>query len=122
MFEHKGVHPSVHVAPAVCLGHFRLDPLAGRGGSWTDLADPNVLFRGSVGNVWPSPLSGRSSTPHLRKSFSQIPREAGDIESRVDHVLCLHCRRWQFEGCGRVKVSGACRGGNPRTGGGGHRK
>ncbi|KAI3355413.1 hypothetical protein L3Q82_018257 [Scortum barcoo] len=25
-------------------------------------------------------------------------REAGDIESSgVDHVLCLHCRRWQFE-------------------------
>uniref|UniRef100_A0A671ULT0 Endonuclease/exonuclease/phosphatase domain-containing protein n=1 Tax=Sparus aurata TaxID=8175 RepID=A0A671ULT0_SPAAU len=28
---------------------------------------------------------------HLRESFDQIPREAGDIESEMDHVLHLHC-------------------------------
>ncbi|KAI3352989.1 hypothetical protein L3Q82_019559 [Scortum barcoo] len=58
---------------------------------------------------------------HLRKSFSQIPREAGDIESEwtmfsasiVDAAQCLRS-------CGR-KVSGACRGGNPEDRGG-HRK
>ncbi|KAI3375387.1 hypothetical protein L3Q82_021873, partial [Scortum barcoo] len=49
---------------------------------WERLAEP------SVREVFNS---------HLRKSFSQIPREAGDIESRVDHVLCLHCRRGRFE-------------------------
>ncbi|KAI3357834.1 hypothetical protein L3Q82_016222 [Scortum barcoo] len=49
---------------------------------WERLAEP------SVREVFNS---------HLRKSFSQIPREAGDIESGVDHVLCLHCRRRQFE-------------------------
>ncbi|KAK3507958.1 hypothetical protein QTP70_005040 [Hemibagrus guttatus] len=48
---------------------------------------------------------------HIRKSFNQIPREVGDIESEwtmfsssiVDTATC---------GC---KVSGACRGGNPQT-------
>ncbi|KAI3354102.1 hypothetical protein L3Q82_018654 [Scortum barcoo] len=37
--------------------------------------------QGPVGNVWLSPLSGRSSTPTSRERFSQILREAGDIES-----------------------------------------
>ncbi|KAI3359350.1 hypothetical protein L3Q82_002627 [Scortum barcoo] len=57
---------------------------------WERLAEP------SVREVFNS---------HLRKSFSQIPREAGDIESEWTYVLCLHCRRaWQFEVVGR-KVS-----------------
>ncbi|KAI3373105.1 hypothetical protein L3Q82_006434 [Scortum barcoo] len=45
---------------------------------WERLAEP------SVREVFNS---------HLRKSFSQIPREAGDIESEWTYVLCLHCRR-----------------------------
>ncbi|KAI3352855.1 hypothetical protein L3Q82_019428 [Scortum barcoo] len=45
---------------------------------WERLAEP------SVREVFNSPL---------RKSFSQIPREAGDIESEWTTLLCLHCRR-----------------------------
>ncbi|KAI3368075.1 hypothetical protein L3Q82_026898, partial [Scortum barcoo] len=53
---------------------------------------------------------------HLRKSFSQIPREAGDIESEWTmfsaSIVDGSSKLWS---CGR-KVSGACRhGGNPRT-------
>ncbi len=50
---------------------------------------------------------------HLQRSFDRIPREAGDIESEwtmfstsIVDVASRSC------GC---KVSGACRGGNPRT-------
>ncbi len=72
--------------PAVCLGHS--DEERGRscqlittwwwvganggGGSWTDSADPNVPW-GSVGNVWPSPLSERSSTPTSTELQYRIP-------------------------------------------------
>ncbi|KAI3374595.1 hypothetical protein L3Q82_021173 [Scortum barcoo] len=72
---------------------------------WERLAEP------SVREVFNS---------HLRKSFSQIPREAGDIESEWTmfsaSIVDVHAVR----SCGR-KVSGACRGGNPEPGGG-HRK
>ncbi|KAK3518049.1 hypothetical protein QTP70_033271 [Hemibagrus guttatus] len=65
---------------------------------WERLADPSV--RGVFNS-------------HLRESFNQIPREVGDIESEwamfyssiVDAAI---------QSCGR-KVSGAGRGGNPRT-------
>ncbi|KAK3557454.1 hypothetical protein QTP70_027739, partial [Hemibagrus guttatus] len=50
---------------------------------------------------------------HLRESFNQIPREVGDIESEwtmfSSSIVDTAIRR-----CGR-KVSGAGRGGNPRT-------
>ncbi|XDV22637.1 hypothetical protein PO909_027493 [Leuciscus waleckii] len=50
---------------------------------------------------------------HLRWSFDRIPRESGDIESEwtmfSTSIVEAAARR-----CGR-KVSGACRGGNPRT-------
>ncbi|KAI3358313.1 hypothetical protein L3Q82_014754, partial [Scortum barcoo] len=50
---------------------------------------------------------------HLRKSFSQIPREAGDIESEWT-MFSASIVDAAVRSCGR-KVSGACRGGNPRT-------
>ncbi|KAI3377642.1 hypothetical protein L3Q82_008802 [Scortum barcoo] len=71
---------------------------------WERLAEP------SVREVFNS---------HLRKSFSQIPREAGDIESEWT-MFSASIVDAGSSGCGR-KVSGACRGGNPEPGGG-HRK
>ncbi|KAI3376022.1 hypothetical protein L3Q82_016553 [Scortum barcoo] len=56
-----------------------LDPLAGRGGSWTDLADPNVLCEGLLGNVWPSPLSGRSSTPTSGRASHRFRGRLGTL-------------------------------------------
>ncbi|KAI3364814.1 hypothetical protein L3Q82_000924 [Scortum barcoo] len=58
---------------------------------------------------------GEVFNSHLRKSFSQIPREAGDIESKwtACSLPPLSTPR-AVRSCGR-KVSGACRGGNPRT-------
>ncbi|KAI3366391.1 hypothetical protein L3Q82_000549 [Scortum barcoo] len=71
---------------------------------WERLAEP------SVREVFNS---------HLRKSFSQIPREAGDIESEWT-MFSASIVDAAVRSCGR-KVSGACRGGNPEPGGG-HRK
>ncbi|KAI3356703.1 hypothetical protein L3Q82_003389 [Scortum barcoo] len=65
---------------------------------WERLAEP------SVREVFNS---------HLRKSFSQIPREAGDIESEWT-MFSAFIVDAAVRSCGR-KVSGACRGGNPRT-------
>ncbi|KAI3357886.1 hypothetical protein L3Q82_016266 [Scortum barcoo] len=72
---------------------------------WERLAEP------SVREVFNS---------HLRKSFSQIPREAGDIESEWTMFSASIVDAMAVRSCGR-KVSGACCGGNPRTRGG-HRK
>ncbi|KAI3363179.1 hypothetical protein L3Q82_011552 [Scortum barcoo] len=73
---------------------------------WERLAEP------SVREVFNS---------HLRKSFSQIPREAGDIESEWT-MFSASIVDAAVRSCGR-KVSGACRGGNPISNpGGGHRK
>ncbi|KAI3377014.1 hypothetical protein L3Q82_000037 [Scortum barcoo] len=66
---------------------------------WERLAEP------SVREVFNS---------HLRKSFSQIPREAGDIESEWTMFSASIVDAMAVRSCGR-KVSGACRGGNPRT-------
>ncbi|KAI3370964.1 hypothetical protein L3Q82_023613 [Scortum barcoo] len=66
---------------------------------WERLAEP------SVREVFNS---------HLRKSFSQIPREAGDIESEWTMFSASIVDAAAVRSCGR-KVSGACRGGNPRT-------
>ncbi|KAI3375764.1 hypothetical protein L3Q82_003730 [Scortum barcoo] len=63
---------------------------------WERLAEP------SVREVFNS---------HLRKSFSQIPREAGDIESEWT-MFSASIVDVAVRSCGR-KVSGACRGGNP---------
>ncbi|KAI3352448.1 hypothetical protein L3Q82_005402 [Scortum barcoo] len=71
---------------------------------WERLAEP------SVREVFNS---------HLRKSFSQIPREAGDIESEWT-MFSASIVDAAVRSCGR-KVSGACRGGNPPEPGGGHR-
>lgn len=50
---------------------------------------------------------------HLRQSYDQIPREAGDIESEWT-MFSTSIVEAAARSCGR-KVSGACRGGNPRT-------
>ncbi|KAI3354008.1 hypothetical protein L3Q82_018568, partial [Scortum barcoo] len=63
---------------------------------WERLAEP------SVREVFNS---------HLRKSFSQIPREAGDIESEWTMFSASIVIDAAVRSCGR-KVSGACRGGN----------
>ncbi|KAI3353928.1 hypothetical protein L3Q82_005125 [Scortum barcoo] len=75
---------------------------------WERLAEP------SVREVFNS---------HLRKSFSQIPREAGDIESKWTMFSASIVVTLAVRSCGR-KVSGACRGGgNPEpSASGGHRK
>ncbi|KAK3519732.1 hypothetical protein QTP70_003707 [Hemibagrus guttatus] len=54
-----------------------------------------------------------SLVSHLRESFNQIPREVGDIES--EWTMFSSCIvDAAIQSCGR-KVSGAGRGGNPRT-------
>ncbi|KAK3543842.1 hypothetical protein QTP70_030073, partial [Hemibagrus guttatus] len=50
---------------------------------------------------------------HLRESFNQIPREVGDIESEWT-MFSSSIVDAAIRSCGR-KVSGAGRGGNPRT-------
>ncbi|KAK3539176.1 hypothetical protein QTP86_028667, partial [Hemibagrus guttatus] len=50
---------------------------------------------------------------HLRESFNQIPREVGDIESEWT-MFSTSIVDAAIRSCGR-KVSGAGRGGNPRT-------
>ncbi|KAK3522743.1 hypothetical protein QTP86_032024, partial [Hemibagrus guttatus] len=65
---------------------------------WERLADPSV--RGVFNS-------------HLRESFNQIPREVGDIESEWT-MFFTSIVDAAIRSCGR-KVSGAGRGGNPRT-------
>ncbi|KAK3553775.1 hypothetical protein QTP70_009301 [Hemibagrus guttatus] len=65
---------------------------------WERLADPSV--RGVFNS-------------HLRKSFNQIPREVGDIESEWT-MFSSSIVDAAIRSCGR-KVSGAGCGGNPRT-------
>ncbi|KAK3545682.1 hypothetical protein QTP70_010761 [Hemibagrus guttatus] len=65
---------------------------------WERLADPSV--RGVFNS-------------HLRESFNQIPREVGDIESEWT-MFSSSIVDAAIRSCGR-KVSGAGRGGNPRT-------
>ncbi|KAK3565106.1 hypothetical protein QTP86_033155, partial [Hemibagrus guttatus] len=65
---------------------------------WERLADPSVR---AVFNS------------HLRESFNQIPREVGDIESEWT-MFSTSIVDAAIRSCGR-KVSGAGRGGNPRT-------
>uniref|UniRef100_A0A8C9TU99 Islet cell autoantigen 1 like n=1 Tax=Scleropages formosus TaxID=113540 RepID=A0A8C9TU99_SCLFO len=50
---------------------------------------------------------------HLRQSFNQVPREVGDIESEWT-MFRSSIVGAAVRSCGH-KVSGACRGGNPRT-------
>uniref|UniRef100_A0A3B3BLN8 Reverse transcriptase domain-containing protein n=2 Tax=Oryzias melastigma TaxID=30732 RepID=A0A3B3BLN8_ORYME len=65
---------------------------------WERLAEP------SVREVFNS---------HIRENFKQVPREVGDIESEWT-MFSTSIVSAAFRSCGR-KVSGACRGGNPRT-------
>ncbi|KAI3368000.1 hypothetical protein L3Q82_026820 [Scortum barcoo] len=82
------------------------------GGSWTDLADPKRIVRVCWERL-AEPSVREVFNSHLRKSFSQIPREAGDIESEWT-MFSASIVDAAVRSCGR-KVSGACRGGNPRT-------
>ncbi len=50
---------------------------------------------------------------HIRESFDQIPREAGDIESEWT-MFSASIVDAAVRSCG-CKASGACHGGNPRT-------
>ncbi|KAI3351300.1 hypothetical protein L3Q82_005843 [Scortum barcoo] len=64
--------------------------------------------------AWLSPLSGRSSTPTSGRASHRFRGRLGTLSLRVDHVLCLHCRR----GSSKLWTQGLwclCRGGNPRT-------
>ncbi|XP_055362025.1 uncharacterized protein LOC129603656 [Betta splendens] len=65
---------------------------------WERLAEPSVR---------------RTFNSHLRESFDQIPREVGDIESEWT-MFSVSIVNAAARSCGR-RVSGACRGGNPRT-------
>ncbi|KAI3377020.1 hypothetical protein L3Q82_000042 [Scortum barcoo] len=65
---------------------------------WERLAEP------SVREVFNS---------HLRKSFSQIPREAGDIESEWTMFSASIVDAWRFEVVDARSLVPACRGGNP---------
>ena len=65
---------------------------------WERLAEPSV---------------SADFNSHLRESFAQIPREAGDIESEWT-MFSTSIVKAAALSCGR-RVSGACRGGNPRT-------
>ncbi|KAK3542298.1 hypothetical protein QTP86_021960, partial [Hemibagrus guttatus] len=65
---------------------------------WEHLADPSVK---------------RVFNSHLWESFKQIPREVGDIESEWT-MFSSSIVDVAIQSCGR-KVSGAGRGGNPRT-------
>ncbi|KAK7889103.1 hypothetical protein WMY93_024663 [Mugilogobius chulae] len=108
MFQHKGVHQ--------CTWH--QDTLGRR--SMIDF----VVVSSDIGRVfWTLGLrEGRSCQPiitwwvfnsHLRESFSQLPGETGDIESEWT-MFSASIVNAAAQSCGR-KVSGACRGGNPRT-------
>ncbi|KAI3357887.1 hypothetical protein L3Q82_016268 [Scortum barcoo] len=110
MFKHKGVHQCTwhqdtlgrrsmidFVVVSSDLRPYRLGHSVRV--CWERLAEP------SVREVFNS---------HLRKSFSQIPREAGDIESEWTMFSASIVDAAVVRSCGR-KVSGACRGGNPRT-------
>ncbi|KAK3511772.1 hypothetical protein QTP70_021807 [Hemibagrus guttatus] len=135
MFKHKGVHQytwyqdtlgwrsmidlvivSSDLRPHVLGGAVNrsppggeLDPLAEEDAGqtwhkrivrvcWERLADPSV--RGVFNS-------------HLRESFNQMPREVGDIESEWT-MFSTSIVDAAIRSCGR-KVSGAGRGGNPRT-------
>ncbi|KAI3368498.1 hypothetical protein L3Q82_025511, partial [Scortum barcoo] len=81
------------------------------GGSWTDLADPNAYCEGLLGNVWPSPLSGRSSTPTSGRASHRFRGRLGTLSPSGPCSLPPLLTR-AVRSCGR-KVSGACHGGNP---------
>ncbi|KAK3545705.1 hypothetical protein QTP70_011365 [Hemibagrus guttatus] len=101
MFKHKGAHQYT----------WYQDTLGRR--SMIDLVVVSSELRPHVLDTWVKRGVELSTDPHLVESFNQIPREVGDIESEwtmfsssiVDAVI---------RSCGR-KVSGAGRGGNPRT-------
>ncbi|KAI3375514.1 hypothetical protein L3Q82_003835 [Scortum barcoo] len=113
------------------LRPYVLDTRVKRGAELVNRSPPggelDPLAEEEVGQTWQTQTycegllgtSGRAlcqgGLPHLRKSFSQIPREAGDIESEWTLFSLLPLSTLAVRSCGR-KVSGACRrGGNPRT-------
>ncbi|KAI3370168.1 hypothetical protein L3Q82_024453 [Scortum barcoo] len=81
---------------------------------------PKRIVRVCWERVWPSPLSGRSSTPTSGRASHRFRGRLGDIESEWTMFSASIVVNAAVRSCGR-KVSGACRGGNPEPGGG-HRK
>ncbi|KAK3515089.1 hypothetical protein QTP70_006710 [Hemibagrus guttatus] len=117
MFKHKGAHQYTWYQDT--LGRRSMIDLVVVS---SDLR-PHVLYtrvkRGGAVNQ--SPPSERLADPsvrgvfnsHLRESFNQIPREVWDIESEWT-MFSSSIVDAAIRSCGR-KVSGAGRGGNPRT-------
>ncbi len=110
---------------AVCLGHSgeersgavnwsppggELDPMAGEEAGQT--RQTQAYCKGLLGRLAESPVREIFNS-HLRWSFDRIPREVGDIESEWT-MFSTSIVDAASRSCGR-KVSGACRGGNPRT-------
>ncbi|KAI3365428.1 hypothetical protein L3Q82_010514 [Scortum barcoo] len=84
-----------------------------RGGSRTDLADPNAcIVRVCWERLADEPSVREVFNSHLRKSFSQIPEGGLGTLSPSGPCSLPPLSTRQFESCGH-KVSGACRGGNP---------
>ncbi|KAI3351407.1 hypothetical protein L3Q82_020218 [Scortum barcoo] len=91
------------------------------GGELAPLAEEEVgqtwqtqtYCEGLLGTSWPSPLSGRSSTPTSGRASHRFRGRLEDIESEWT-MFSASIVDAKVRSCGR-KVSGACRGGNPRT-------
>ncbi|KAI3353773.1 hypothetical protein L3Q82_005003 [Scortum barcoo] len=97
-----------------------LDPLGGEevGQTW----QTQTYCEGLLGMSGLSPLSGRSFNSHLRENFSQIPREAGDIESEWTMFSASTVnRRGQFEAVDARSLVPVVVAATPEPGGG-HRK
>lgn len=74
------------------------------------LGNPSVLWGVCWGRL--AKRHGRVYS-HFRESFKQVQRDAGDTESEWT-VFSTSTVPAALRSCGR-KLSGACRGGNPRT-------
>ncbi|KAI3366005.1 hypothetical protein L3Q82_009832 [Scortum barcoo] len=96
-----------------------LDPLAEEevGQTW----QTQTYCEGSVGNVWPSPLSGRSSTPTSGRASHRFRGSLGTLSLSGPCSLPPLSTR-QFEVVDARSLVRACRGGNFPKPGGGHRK
>uniref|UniRef100_A0A3P8VPY1 Endonuclease/exonuclease/phosphatase domain-containing protein n=1 Tax=Cynoglossus semilaevis TaxID=244447 RepID=A0A3P8VPY1_CYNSE len=143
MFKHKGVHQCTwhqdtlgrrsmidFVVVSSDIRPYVLDTRVKRGAelstdhhlvvSWLRLRGakldrpgrPKRIVRVCWERLAESPVRGAFNS-HLRESFEQVPREAGDIESEWT-MFSTSIVDAAVRSCGR-KVSGACRGGNPRT-------